>query len=87
MSVTTKDIARKLGLSQPTVSRALNGSSDERVAPETRKRVEKAAREMGYRPNTLARSLRSGVPTRSASIVRNVCSTTVAGFPSTFGSQ
>lgn len=47
-----KDIATKLNLSIPTVSRALGGFND--IAEETRKLVTNTAREMGYRPNTAA---------------------------------
>src|SRR5207342_536621 len=55
MAVTSKDIARKLKISQSTVSRALRG--DPRVAPETAARVMEAARQMNYTPNLAARSL------------------------------
>ena len=55
MAVTSKDIARKLKISQSTVSRALRG--DPRVAPETMARVLEAARQMNYTPNLAARSL------------------------------
>ena len=55
MSVTSNDIARKLKISQSTVSRALRG--DPRVAPETAARVLEAARQMNYTPNLAARSL------------------------------
>ncbi|MCW3059530.1 MAG: transcriptional regulator, LacI family [Capsulimonas sp.] len=58
MPVTSKDIAEKLGLSQPTVSRILSGTQGYRASTETRQRVLEAAREMGYRPNAIARSLR-----------------------------
>jgi LacI family transcriptional regulator len=51
-------LARDLGLSISTVSRALNGYDD--VAPETRQRILKRAREIGYRPNPGARRLKSG---------------------------
>ncbi len=51
-------IARKLNLSQRTVSLCLAGS--DRVADQTRKRVLKAAAELGYRPNRSALSMRSG---------------------------
>ena len=50
-----KDIAVRLDLSIPTVSRALGGFAD--IAEETRKLVTKTAQEMGYRPNTAARDL------------------------------
>lgn len=52
------ELARSLGLSTYTVSRALNGHGD--VADETRKRVLAAAREIGYTPNALGRTLRRG---------------------------
>ena len=55
MAVTSKDIARKLKISQSTVSRALRG--DPRVAPDTMARVLEAARQMNYTPNLAARSL------------------------------
>jgi LacI family transcriptional regulator len=50
-----KDIALKLDLSIPTVSRALGGFDD--IAEDTRKLVLNTAREMGYRPNIAARNL------------------------------
>lgn len=55
MSVTSRDIAKTVGVSQSTVSRALRG--DPRVADHTRVRVEEAARRLSYTPNLLARSL------------------------------
>ncbi|MCW3095710.1 MAG: transcriptional regulator, LacI family [Chthonomonadaceae bacterium] len=58
MAITTYDIAQKLGISQSTVSRILNGVQGYRVAETTRLRVLDAARQMGYRPNSIARSLR-----------------------------
>jgi DNA-binding LacI/PurR family transcriptional regulator len=58
--ITAKEIGRRLGLSQPTVSRILSGASGYRVSPETRRRVMDTAAQMGYRPNALARSLRQG---------------------------
>ncbi len=54
--VTLRDIAREAGCSTATVSRALNGGSH--VDPETRTKVQRAASALGYRTNTLARSLR-----------------------------
>ncbi|MCD4692027.1 MAG: LacI family DNA-binding transcriptional regulator [Calditrichales bacterium] len=53
--VKLKDIANELGLSVPTVSRALGGFDD--IAEETRILVRNKANEMGYRPNIHARSL------------------------------
>jgi LacI family transcriptional regulator, galactose operon repressor len=55
VAVTSNDIARRLNMSQSTVSRALRG--DPRVAPETAARVLEAARQLNYTPNVAARSL------------------------------
>ncbi|MDF1872062.1 substrate-binding domain-containing protein [Vannielia sp.] len=53
-----KQLSANLGLSQTTVSRALNGYPE--VAEATRKRVLDAAAQHNYRPNTRARSLATG---------------------------
>ena len=53
-----KNLAQQLGISETTVSRALNGYPE--VSEKTRKRVLVAAEEVGYRPNPMARSLASG---------------------------
>ena len=53
-----KQLSRHLGLSQTTVSRALNGYPE--VNEDTRKRVLKAAREMNYSPNARAKGLATG---------------------------
>lgn len=50
--VTIHDIARRVGKSVATVSRALNDYVD--VSPQTKDLVRRTAVEMGYRPNTLA---------------------------------
>lgn len=53
-----KELATSLGLSQTTVSRALNGYPE--VNEATRQRVNEAASRMGYRPNASARRLATG---------------------------
>jgi len=53
--VTIKDIAAKLGVSICTVNKALTGKP--RVGEETRLRVIEEAQRMGYKPNSLARTL------------------------------
>lgn len=53
-----KTLSAKLGLSQTTVSRALNGYSD--VSERTRKRVLQAAEQYNYRPNAGAQGLATG---------------------------
>jgi LacI family transcriptional regulator len=53
-----REFAKALGLSVSTISRALNGYSD--VNEETRSRIVKAAKDLGYAPNPMARRLRTG---------------------------
>jgi DNA-binding LacI/PurR family transcriptional regulator len=58
-TVTLKAVAQHLGLTPGTVSAVLNNSAAARSIPDhTRKRIIAAARELNYRPNFLARSLR-----------------------------
>ncbi|WP_299304130.1 LacI family DNA-binding transcriptional regulator [uncultured Litoreibacter sp.] len=58
--VSLKVLAAHLGLTVGTVSRALNGYKD--INRDTRDRVQRAADELGYRPNQNARRLSIGVP-------------------------
>jgi len=51
------DVARRAGVSKSTVSNVIRGSVF--VSAKTRGRVEQAVRETGYRPNIIARSLKS----------------------------
>lgn len=53
--VSSKDVAKAAGVSQPTVSRVLNNPDS--VMPEKRERVQKAMQQLGYKPNLLARNL------------------------------
>lgn len=57
---TLADVARKAGVALSTVSGVLNNRSDCFVSPRTRQRILQAARELGYHPNYLARSLARG---------------------------
>ncbi len=52
------DIARELGISASTVSRALNGHKSISIA--TRSRIVETARAMEYQPNRMARNLKQG---------------------------
>lgn len=54
---TIYDIARHVGVSAGTVSRAL--SRPEKVLPATRERIQQAAAALGYVPNTIARTLKT----------------------------
>jgi LacI family transcriptional regulator len=58
MVVRLKDIAHDLNLSKMTISKVLRGQTD--VSEDTKARVLQRARELNYRPNTTARSLRTG---------------------------
>ncbi len=56
MARTIQDVARAAGVSPATVSRVFNGG---RVTPERAERVRRAAQELGFAPNRVARSLRT----------------------------
>lgn len=53
-----KDVAERAGVSRTTVSFVLNGVDNIAISDETRERVIKAAEELGFRPNAMARGLR-----------------------------
>ncbi len=57
MRVTIRELAAKCGLSISTVSKALNDYTD--VNEETRRMVSDTAQRMGYRPNSIARALKT----------------------------
>lgn len=57
-SITVSDVARFAGVASGTVSKALSGQGQ--LKKETRERVIAAARELGYQPNHLAKSLLTG---------------------------
>lgn len=58
--VTTHAVAARAGVSQPTVSLVLSKNPKARLSAETRERVLRAAEELQYRPNVVARSLAQG---------------------------
>lgn len=72
------ELARRLRLSVSTVSKALNGYGD--VSEATRKRVEKAAAELGFTPNPAGRRLRR----RSSETIGFVLSPPQSGFAHPF---
>jgi len=57
VNVTIKHVAERAGVSTATVSRVVN--KDTRISAATREKVEQAVRDLGYRVNTVARSLKS----------------------------
>ncbi|OKH98368.1 LacI family transcriptional regulator [Streptomyces sp. CB02923] len=66
--VTSRDVARAAGVSQAAVSLVLGDKWRGRVSPHKADAVRAAARDLGYRPNLAARSLRMG-RTRTALLV------------------
>jgi LacI family transcriptional regulator len=58
--ITIRDVAKESGFSSTTVSIVLNNAPLARYIPvTTKRRIERAAKKLGYRPNVFARSLRS----------------------------
>jgi len=70
MAVTSRDVARLAGVSQPTVSRALR--DDPRVSEDTKKRVRDAAALLGYVPSEAGRALSSGRTRRIGLLVTDL---------------
>lgn len=69
---TITDVSKKAGVSRSTVSRLIAGNGY--VSDEARKAVEAAIQELGYRPNTMARGLRSNRSDIIGGVVVNVSS-------------
>jgi LacI family transcriptional regulator, repressor for deo operon, udp, cdd, tsx, nupC, and nupG len=57
---TSIDVARRAGVSQAAVSLVFGGKAEGRVGGRTQEAILRAAEELGYRPNRVARTLRSG---------------------------
>jgi len=74
LSPTLKDVAEHAGVSYATVSRVL--ANKPHIREETRQRVLRAVKEVGYRPNRVARSLQS----QSSQIIGVVVSDIVYDF-------
>lgn len=58
MAITLKEVAERAGVSRSAVSRTFTDGAS--VSEKMRRRVEKAAKELGYSPNALASSLTTG---------------------------
>lgn len=74
---TLRDIAIRAGVSVATASRAL--SHHEHVREETRARVQAVARELGYRPNALARGLRRNQTRTVGLLVPDILNSSYSG--------
>ncbi len=70
MGITSRDVARLAGVSQPTVSRALRG--DPRVSEETVRKVRMAAEALNYVPSEAGRSLSTRVTRRIGVLVTDL---------------
>ncbi|PKV95513.1 MULTISPECIES: LacI family DNA-binding transcriptional regulator [Amycolatopsis] len=77
--VTLADVAERAGLSTTAASRVLNGREGTRLSEDARQRVLAAAKELGYRPNPAARSLRLNKTATIALISDTVVTTRFAG--------
>jgi LacI family transcriptional regulator len=76
--VTIKDVALKAGVSTATVSHVVNESRA--VTPETRKKVRQAIKELKYRPDGVARSLRVSQTGTIAVLIADVTNPFFAEF-------
>ncbi|MFV2172716.1 LacI family DNA-binding transcriptional regulator [Actinomadura sp. LOL_016] len=70
VGITSRDVARLAGVSQPTVSRALRG--DVRVSAATRAKVREAAQALGYVPSEAGRSLSTRTSRRIGVLVTDL---------------
>lgn len=68
--VTIRDVAARAGVALSSVSRVLSGHPD--VSANMRAKVEAAAAELGYEPDLLAQSLRSGATKTIGFIIRDI---------------
>jgi LacI family transcriptional regulator len=73
--VTLREVAAAAGVSVATVSLVVNNKKDARIGAATRRRVQEAVRELGYRPNALAKTLVHG-SSRFIGLVADAIATT-----------
>jgi LacI family transcriptional regulator len=78
--ITMTDVARRAGVSQPTVSFVLNDRRDVSVAEETRRRVLEAAAELEFVPNRAAQLLRSNRSFTIGVVTNGIVSQPYAGL-------
>lgn len=82
--VTLTDVAKRAGVSVATASKALNERGE--VAPATRARVRRAAEELSFHPNVLARGLVSG-NTRTVGLLTDELSAARFAIPVLLGAE
>lgn len=73
--VTLREVAEAAGVSTATVSLVVNNKKDARISADTRKRVREAIKDLGYRPNAMAKTLVSG-SSRFIGLVADAIATT-----------
>ena len=76
--VTIKDVAREAGVSAQTVSRAINDKGE--ISPQTQERILRIADRLGYRPNSVARSLATRRTQNIGLVVPDVANPFFAGI-------
>ena len=80
--ITIKDIAKELGISPSTVSKALKGHRD--ISSSTKKSVKELAEKWNYKPDQIALSLKSGLSKTIGVIVPEIVhyffSTVISGI-------
>ncbi len=82
------DIAKKTGLSITTVSRVLNGKSEQfRISEKSQKIVKAAAKELNYVPNQYAANLRTGKSNTIALIIPSLDNPFFAGIASNINTE
>src|SRR5260370_41501290 len=69
---TEADVARLAGVTRPMVSYALNNPSSVSIADETRQRIMEAVEALGYVPDRVAQSLRTGKTHTIAGIIPDI---------------
>ncbi len=79
MAKTLKDVAEAAGVSSATASLVLNGRAGGRVSADLAERVEAAAANLNYRPNLVARSLRTQESKTIGIFSNDVATTPFAG--------
>lgn len=78
---TMRDVAENVGVSIQTISAVINNKPD--ITPQTRQRVMDAIHQLGYRPDRVARSLRTGQSHTLALIVSDIANPSFATIAST----
>ena len=83
--ITLMDVAQRAGVSRTTASFVLSGRREMRISVDAQQRVMQAARELNYRPNLLARSLRTNM-SQTIGLISDVIATEAFAGESVRGS-